>query len=95
MAAIAAILATGLFATRNIEVGRSRTVSAGAPSDDEIYTGSILFVPNDGEICRQFLFDNRTGRLNYNGFVNCELAYSDSAKGASRALIISKGFRGR
>jgi hypothetical protein len=64
-----------LFATREIEIARSPAESTIAPSDDEIYTGSILFVPpNDSNICRQVLFDNRTGRLNDNGLVDCERA---------------------
>jgi hypothetical protein len=65
----------------------------------KIYTGSILFVPDDEKICRQFLFDNRTGRLTHNGFVDCERAYHKNRSGramlwsAARAKVISEGFR--
>jgi hypothetical protein len=48
---------------------------AATPSDDEIYTGSILFVLDDGKVCRRFLFDNRSGRLSDSGLVDCESAY--------------------
>lgn len=96
VAAIGAVLAGGLFATRQIEIARSPAEPAIVPSDDEIYTGSILFVPNDGKICRQVLFDNRTGRLNYNGLVDCERAYYRSAteipKQWSRVRVISESF---
>src|ERR1700689_3724363 len=75
VAAIGGVLATGLFATREIQIPRSPAVATIAPSDDdEIYTGSILYMPYDGKICRQVLFDNRTGRLNDNGLVDCERA---------------------
>ena len=39
--------------------------------DAEVYTGSILFMPHDGKTCRQYLFDNISGRLNDNGMVDC------------------------
>jgi hypothetical protein len=96
--AIAITMATGLFATRHIEIAKS----SGKPlRDDEIYTGSILFVPNDGKICRQLLFDNRTGLINNNGFVDCEHAYYQSTNevpmqwSAARARVIGESFRRR
>jgi hypothetical protein len=98
VAAIGGVLATGLFATREIQIPRSPAVATIAPSDDdEIYTGSILYMPYDGKICRQVLFDNRTGRLNDNGLVDCERAIyrSASATPNARARIISGGFRQR
>ena len=69
------------------------------PSDDEIYTGSILFVPDDGKICRRFLFDNRTGRLSDNGLVDCESAYyrspgvSPAQMSIARTQAISETYR--
>lgn len=100
-AVIAAIagLSLGLFAAREIKVVQSPTNSPIMPSDDEIYTGSILFVPRDEKICRQFLFDNRTGRLTNNGLVDCERAYQRDLSGramrwsAERAKVVSEGFR--
>jgi hypothetical protein len=97
LAAIGAVLTAGLFATREIEIARSPAESTIAPSDDEIYTGSILFVPpNDSNICRQVLFNNRTGRLNDNGLVDCERASYRSATEIpqqwSRVRVISEGF---
>jgi hypothetical protein len=62
------------------------------PSDDDIYTGSILFTPREGRICRQFLFDNRTGRFSDNGNVDCERAENNGALPTDRLSAISKGF---
>lgn len=95
-AAIGAVLATGLFATRETKIARSQASTATALSDDEIYTGSILFMPNDGNICRQILFDNRTGRLSDNGLVDCERASyrraGEMPKDWSRGRILAEGF---
>jgi hypothetical protein len=101
LAAIGAIIAVGFFATNHIEFVRSPVKAVIPKGDDEIYTGSILFVPNDGKICRQFLFDNRSGRINDNGLVDCDHAYYQGPTGvpmqwsAARALVISEGFRRR
>lgn len=98
VAAIGGVLATGLFATREIQIPRSPVVATIAPSDDDdIYTGSILYMPYDGKVCQQVLFDNRTGRLNDNGLVDCERAIyrSVSTTPNARARTISGGFRQR
>jgi hypothetical protein len=104
LAAIAAVLAVGLLATGQLEfarslMGRSLPKPPSGPSDDEIYTGSILYVPDEGKICRQLLFDNRTGRMRDNGLVDCEQAFfrgtSEMSKqwSTARALVISESFR--
>jgi len=94
--AIGAVLATGAFATRKIEIAPYQASTAIALGDDDSYTGSILFMPDDGNICRQILFDNRTGRLSDNGLVDCERASYRSAgempKSWSRGRIIAEGF---
>ena len=53
----------GFFAATEPRIQLAAAKPAPAPSDAEIYTGSILFVPDDGRVCRRFLFDNRTGRF--------------------------------
>ena len=71
----------------------------GAASDDEIYTGSILYLPYEGRDCRQLLFDNRTGRISENGYIDCVKATDQSGINspkqwsAARAKVISTGFR--
>lgn len=100
---MAALLSFGLLQIGGYVAQRQRATAgenaaAALPSDDEIYTGSILFPPIKGRICHQFLFDNRTGRISDNGNVDCERAqYAGDPKnwGVSRARAISAAFRDR
>jgi hypothetical protein len=72
-----------------------------APQDEEIYTGSILFMPPSGDTCRQYLFDNISGRLSDNGMVDCMRAAYHPASAppkkwsAERVHVIRDGFRER
>ncbi len=100
VAAVLAMLTAGVFAARETVVQfASPAPPVAKPSDDEIYTGAILFVPDDGKTCRRFLFDNRTGRLSYNGLVDCESAYSQNRNptpaqmSIARTQAISETFR--
>jgi hypothetical protein len=75
------------------------SVATTASSDDEIYTGSILYMPDEGQICHQLFFDNLTGRLSDNGYVDCQRAIYGNLSGtpmqmsAARVRVISTGFR--
>jgi hypothetical protein len=100
IAAVAAVLTAGWFAARETTIELFAPPKPPVtPSDDEIYTGAILFVPDDGKTCRRFLFDNRTGRLSYNGLVDCESAYyqnrdvSPAQMSIARTQAISETFR--
>jgi hypothetical protein len=106
LAVMAGVLVAGLLVAGKFEVwqtlfGRSAAQLAAARSDDEIYTGTILYEPPQGALCRELLFDNRTGRVQDNGLVDCEQAYyrgSGKAVGQSaapRAVAISESFRHR
>jgi len=95
---VAAFLTLGLFVNGEYLTKRQHAAApvAIAPGDDEIYTGSILFMPPEGKTCRQLLFDNRTGRFSDNGNVDCERA-SYQGMGAkhwstARLWAISRGF---
>jgi hypothetical protein len=66
-------LVLGLFVNEEYLTKKPHTDQPVAPSNDEIYTGSILFTPHEGSTCHQFLFDNRTGRFNDNGNVDCDV----------------------
>lgn len=61
----------------------SKSVSgsgAGDQSGDEyLTTGSILFVPLQGNICRQRLIDNKTWMMRDKGYVMCDEAVSWNA----------------
>ncbi len=73
--AIAIALALTAFAAEKYMAAKREAPAAGAgPSDEEIYTGSILYIPDDGKVCRQLFFNNRSGRFTDNGYVNCEEA---------------------
>jgi hypothetical protein len=97
--AVMVLLAAGLFAARDAKIEFTSAKSAPTPSDDEIYTGSILFVPDDGKVCRRVLFDNRTGLLSDGGRVDCESAYYRSPNtppaqmSVARTQAISETFR--
>jgi hypothetical protein len=111
--AIGASLAIGLFVAGNYVVtgqyapagmrafGNAATgpAVAGTANGDEVYTGSILYIPYDGASCRQLLFDNRNGRFTDNGSVDCAQASYQSGIGspkqwsAARVKVISTGFR--
>ena len=107
--ALGAGLFTGGYAVRQqfmpglakvlIGNGRGGSQVASAASSNELYTGSILYLPYEGSNCRQLLFDNRNGRFTDNGNVDCEQASSESGISspkrwsAARAKAISMGFR--
>jgi hypothetical protein len=104
LAAIAGVVAIGLFVAGEFEFASFLTARfvakpAVAKSGDEIYTGSILYLPNEGNICRQLLFDNRNGQIRDNGLVDCDDAsYRSTDEGGkqwpnARALVISESFR--
>jgi hypothetical protein len=107
---IGASLAVGLFAAGNYMVAGRPSVfmtlsraavqpKAAGANNAEAYTGSILYIPDDGANCRQLLFDNRNGRFTDNGSVDCVEASSQSGIGsqkqwsAARVKVISTGFR--
>jgi len=110
--AIGALLGVGLFAggqyiaapphagrIATIPAATAKTAAAGTTAgDDDIYTGSILYMPQEGRSCRQLLFDNQTGRFSDNGYVDCvNAAYHSPSEpkfwSAARAQVISNGFR--
>jgi hypothetical protein len=73
-------------------------------ADNEVlYTGSVIVVPTEGEQCSQYLFDNRTGRMRDNGYIDCysvvsqlvEEAEKNSVTPSKRMNVISNAFRGK
>ena len=100
--AIGVTLGFGAFATDSYIVAKRHVAAAkpAAGSDDEIYTGSILYMPDTSNVCHQWLFDNHNGQFSDNGYVDCEQAFyqgsPDSPKqwSAARVRVISTGFRG-
>jgi hypothetical protein len=98
-----AVLAFGAVAVAEFMMVKQDALGLGAAiakaGGGEIYTGSILYRPDMGNVCRQVLFDNRTGQFTDNGYVDCERAAYHGLDGpkrwsADRVLVISTGFRG-
>ena len=79
--------------------GRGGVKVASAAGGDEVYTGSILYLPYEGSNCRQLTFDNRNGRFADKGSVDCAQASEQSSISSpkqgsvARAKAISMGFR--
>jgi len=73
--------------------------SAAPQSDDDLTTGSIVFVPDAGNTCRQNLIDNRTWEVRENGTLPCHEALAAAphrraaGSGATRLDIIRESFR--
>jgi hypothetical protein len=103
--AIGAVLGFAAFGIDDYVTAKRAAANAAAAaeaaSDDEIYTGSILYMPNRGNLCRQLLFDNLNGQFADNGYVDCQRAAYHSASeeakrwSAARVRVISTGFRDR
>ena len=101
--AVGALIGTSLFVTGDYIAARQRAnaiaaAAAAAAKSDEIYTGSILYMPDEGRTCHQLLFNNHTGRFTDNGYVDCvDAAYRSASEpkhwSAARARVISSGFR--
>jgi hypothetical protein len=100
--AVGAVLGTGLFAIADYFTAQHWVRPAGpaARNPGEIYTGSVLYMPQEGRNCHQMLFDNHTGRFTDNGSVDCESAAYRGVDGnqskqwsSARARVIADGFR--
>jgi hypothetical protein len=93
------VLAFGWFTTDEIVVLRQRAAAAHNPTEAELYSGSILYTPDHGMLCQQFLFDNRGGVMRDNGMVDClGAAYRGSDNtpkqwSNDRMRVIATGFR--
>ena len=101
--AVGAVLGTSLFAIADYftvqhwvrPAPAARNAGAG-----EVYTGSVLYMPQEGRNCHQMLFDNNTGRFTDNGAVDCENAAYRGVDGSlsmqwssARTRVIADGFR--
>ena len=101
VSAVAALLAVGLLAGNYLASKHRTAAVATASNADEIFTGSILYMPVEGRICHQILFDNKTGRFSDNGNVDCEHAAYRGTDNTpkqwsfARVRVISTGFRDR
>lgn len=98
--AILSVLGLGALATDQYLAIAKRQAAGSFESanGNAIYTGSILYVPDMGNICHQWQFDNRNGQLNDKGDVNCDAVGDQELNGpknwsTARIRVISDGFR--
>ena len=99
--AVGVLLGTGLCAIADyFTVQHWVRPATAARNAEEIYTGSVLYMPQEGRNCHQMLFDNNTGRFTDNGAVDCENAAYRGVDGnlakqwsSARARVIADGFR--
>jgi hypothetical protein len=80
--------------TRSVMGARPSAEAGNTPS---IYTGSIVFVPPRGEVCAQWIFDNRNGAFWDNGQVSCRPATPNKPEdvtSTARMMAIGKAFKG-
>ncbi len=70
-------------------------------SNDELYTGSIVVVPPQGDHCWQMMLGNRTGRMWEAGYMDCDTVsdvLNDAKRNgasAERMNVIGVTFRGQ
>jgi hypothetical protein len=62
--------------------GNSSASGGMSESDDDLRTGSILYVPDHGNVCRKRVIDNTTWRVREAGTVVCDEAVSWNANSA-------------
>jgi len=98
-----AVFSAGLFVYFDgiITLHREASAPPQAAGDDELYTGSIVVVPPQGDHCWQMMLDNRTGRMWDGGYLDCGVIVDALAEnkhnGTVRAVrmnAIGAAFRG-
>ena len=97
--ALAYMVGTGQLAPSIREMLVGRAAPPAQQGDDDLTTGSIVFVPVLGNKCRQNLIDNATWQVREVGEIPCDQALapkgrrSSSGPPTSRLEIIRDGFR--
>ncbi len=70
--AIASLLGLGALATDQYLITKRQAAGTFEPANgNAIYSGSILYVPDTGNVCHRRQIDNRNGQYNDKGAVNC------------------------
>jgi hypothetical protein len=95
---VCSILIAIVFLALGFYARDARPLRVAATGDDDLTTGSIVFVPIHGNRCRNRLIDNTTWRIRDNGYVDCKEALAQYTTGprlnlsAARASAIRRGF---
>lgn len=81
---VAGLLALGVFVNaglrENVEIDRAAIIEFEAM----MRTGSILFVPFSGNLCRRKTIDNVSGKIWDIGLIDCDAAVAQSIKNQQR-----------
>jgi hypothetical protein len=99
-----AAFTTGLFVYFDGRIALHSPAPSGAAlrsgEDAAMYRGSVVVMPQFGNSCRKMIFDNRTGRMWANGYVDCDTAVGsvteskrEGATGTDRFNAIGAAFR--
>lgn len=99
--ALAAVLGLGAVATDQylaVMTKRQAAATYRAAKGDDIYTGALLYMPEIGNLCHQWLFDNQNGQFTDKGDINCDDVAARGLDGAknwstARMRVISDAFR--
>ena len=95
---LAPVLAIGAYlGSEALSSNRGQALRA-ANGDDELKTGSILFVAQFGDRCRRRVIDNATWLISDNGSVDCGTALAQARAStpqlsSARVDVIRNGFR--
>jgi hypothetical protein len=102
-ASIAVIVIASVFGLGALATGHYLTAAARqspgtfepAANGKTVYTGSVVYMPDAGNVCHQWQFNNLNGQFTDKGVVNCDADGLDGPKNWSTARIrvISDGFR--
>jgi hypothetical protein len=96
---IASVLGLGALATdQYLEIAKRQSAGTFEPANANgkgIYTGSVVYMPETGNVCHQWQFDNLNGQFSDKGAVDCNEEGLEGPKNWStaRIRIISDGFR--
>jgi hypothetical protein len=96
-----AILIAIVFIALGFHARSGQPLRAPVTTDDDLTTGSIVFVPIRGNRCRSRLIDNATWRIRDNGYVDCRAALLQNADlprvnwSTARTHAIQQGFVAR
>lgn len=100
--ALAAGILSGAYLARSMATARAVSHSTFLAQAEELRTGTVLFVPLEGNVCRQRVIDNATWRMADAGSVACDeaVSWNASAPGqkyfvAVRVDAIRSGFRAK
>ena len=94
-----AVYSVGLFGpSSSPAVASTKSEPAQTPDPDAVYAGSIIVTPASGDKCLDRKFDNRTGRMWDNGYINCDTVVraepaGRQAMGVLRMRAIGKALR--